>query len=572
MARLTELPAGFSISFQPVINTVTWERYQDYVSNVKLDPSSSILAKASAEYSYRINKRKSQEQHDAWQSRSRLGENRELDLSSQQQSALSPDSDTGRSRWSFWGRKASTPTVPLMTSGGGMLEIKNLDLLSAANTSLDKPGPHIGDRRTSSPMTAHLTPPSSSGINPGKTNPTPQPEADTPDAHPSAVGRFFGKLRRTRPQSPSVDINNKDMELTQDDFSFLAEVPSLAPKPDQAFGDLLSLNGDGRPSEQLSSLEAMLNSKPMPLPSKLEPPHRPSALRGSSTHSAGAAVPVSKSSSMMDLFGDLDLNATAASSSIAHPPAGISPFGTSFTTNQATNAAIQSPYQSPPIPPPLPRAGPVGNSAALNPAPLVKATTFDSDGFGDFAASSHGAAPKATAGAQSFDDFGDFEQFATVPAKPSSQTYSAQRSPSNASTHDFNPYFTNRVSTRPVKSVSSRLDHTPTAHLVSEAARNTRHWPAPPSPSVPALPPPTSSRNMTTFPSAQLAAPTSASSSRASTPLNFDFLSGDPPTLSSARGDPSSKQSAIINNIQPLSQLSKGQGLTASDLSFFDSL
>ncbi|KAJ9108944.1 hypothetical protein QFC21_000266 [Naganishia friedmannii] len=578
LVRLTELPAGMSINFQPVTNTVTWERYQDYVANMKLDPSSSILAKASAEYSYRVNRRKSQEHHDAWQSRSRLGESREVDqFVQQQQSTLSPDLDTSRSRWSFWGRKTSTPTIPLTTSGGGMLEIKNLDLIPAANTAFDKPGIHIGNQRTPSPSTAQLTPPLSSRTNPANPNPSPQPDATVPDAQPSAVGRFLGKLRRTRPQSSSVDVDNKDMQLTQDDFSFLTEVPSLAPRPDPAFEDLLSLNGDGRPSETISSLEAMLNSKPMPLPSKLALTPRPSVPRGSSSPSANVAVPpLSKSSSMMNLFGDLDLNATSASSSKPWPSTGVSSFEAPSPTNQPINATTHRSFLSPPIPPPLPQAGPVGHSTTFDPVSLTKALTIEDDGFGDFAATSLGATPNATSAAPAFDDFGDFEQFDTVPVRPNSQTFPVQSSLSTwnpqGSMAEYNPYSSSRVLAKSGRPSSSRLDHTSTAQLVSEAARNTRQWPAPPSPSVPALPPPTSSRNTTIFPNAILAAPASASSSRASTPLNFDFLTSDPPVSSSARVEQPSTSPAIINTIQPSFQMSKGQGLTASDLSFFDSL
>lgn len=576
MARLTELPTGISISFQPLSNTVTWERYQHYVSNMKLDPSTSILAKASAEYSQKINRRKSQEQHDAWQSRSHLGESRELDqYAQQQQSALSPDLDTGRSRWSFWGRKASTPTVPLMTSGGGMLEIKNLDLIPAANTAFDASGPyHVGNQRTPSPSTAQSTSPALSGAYPAKMQPFPQADVTNSEAQPSAVGRFLGKLRRTRPQSPSVDINNKDMDLTPDDFSFLAEVPSLAPKPDPAFGDLLSMNGDGRPSEQLSSLEAMLNhSNPMPLPSKLAPPPRLSVSRGNSSQSStGAVFPISKSSSMLDLFGDLDLHTTAASSSQPLHSTGMSSYRSPSTTNQPANVAIHRKSQFRPIPPPLPPAQPADHSPLFHPVPLVKATSFEEDGFGDFAASSYAAPSNAAAGALAFDEFGDFENFNTVPAKPNSQRFPPQPSSSNRSVQDLYSSSSNKVSTWPGQSTPSRLDHTPAAQLVSEAARSTRPWPAPPSPSVPALPPPIPSRNMTTFPNISLAPPRSASSSRASTPLNFDFLGGDTSALPPGRLDPSLMSPATNNTIPTATQLSKGQGLTASDISFFDSL
>ncbi|KAJ9104805.1 hypothetical protein QFC19_003946 [Naganishia cerealis] len=571
MARLMELPDDRSIYFQPVNNTVTWERYQDYVSNLKLDSSASVLAKASAEYSYRINRRKSQEQHDAWQARSRLGEATQIDHIDQKQSTLSPGQEAGRSRWSFWGKKSSTPTVPLTTSGGGMLEIKSSTANTAGNTLYNKPGLPIGNQRIPTPPAGHSTPPLPSNVSTPSLNLPIEIDTSNPDTGSSAVGRFFGKLRRTRPQSPSVDISNKDLELTQDDFSFLAEVPSLAHKADPAFGDLLSLDGSAKSSEQISSLEAMLNSKPMPLPSQLAPPPRPSTSRGAVNHSVNEAVPSpSKPSSLMDLFGDLDLNATASSSKPA-PSGNVPSFAYPSTSNPSAGALVQRPIQSPPISLPRHETPALGNSIAFD--------MVDADGFGNFAAASHGSngsRPNIAATAAEFDEFGDFEQFDMIPSKTITQALPTKSSSSTWNAQGFEPdrglYSSKRSIVKSEQPPPTRLDQTSAAQLVSEAARNTSQWPAPPSPNVPALPPPTSSRNGANFPHIGLAPPASASSSRASTPLNFDFLNADPPALPPPRVNSPAKPLGTMNPTRPVSQLSKGQGLTASDLSFFDSL
>lgn len=562
MHKLTELPDDLSIFVPPVRNTMTWARYQDYLSTIKLDPSASILAKASAESAYRAARRKSQEQHDAWQARSRLGEAGVPDQSHQSATAASQDTDTGRSRWSLWGRKPSAPVVPLTTSGGGLLDIKGMSPNHTGAQVKDKAS-GSGHSSSTSISTRNDVPP----MRPPGTSTLAEMQTSDVDPAPSAVGRFFGRFRRTPNTVPSVDISNRDSELTQDDFSFLADVPSMAPKLDIG-ADLLSLDNDQRPSEQMTSLEAVLNSNAMPLPSKLAPPPRLSASRGHSSRQHGLTAFNSKASSVIDLFGDLDLTGSPTPDQSPLPAADVSSssgfdvFATTFPP-PATSPSLNIQQQS------VPRLQvSSANSLAGNPG------TIDNDGFDDF------GIPIAAAQANStsdFDDFGDFKQFSTQPmsdqqhafrdpsGKPSVQTNKAHAHPT-ASRHAS-------IMEQP-RSSPLRLDHSSTARLVSNAAQSPSQWPVSKSPSIPSLPPP--------IPPPTVRQPAvmtnSASSSRAGTPLNFDFLASGPSMLAPSRVHAASPANPVLGGVNVASRpestppLSKGNGLSASDLSFFDGL
>lgn len=550
-----------SIFVQPPQNTVTWALYQEYLSTIKLDPSASILAKASAESAYRAARRKSQEEHDAWQARSRLGEGH--DQSSHSASTLH-DAGEARPKWSLWGRKASTPVVPLTTSGGGLLEVKALSP-NPTGTPTDHQS-RMSMQLASAPTSSRSTPP-----------PIRSADSQTPSDHdagildpaPSAVGRFLGRFRRPKTVTPSVDISNKDLELSQDDFSFLADVPALPTKANTHNVDLLALDNT-KPSGEMTSLEAMLNSTPLPSAPHLNPPPRPAAHRGSSsahrlptatnTHSQST----SKSNSMIDLFGDLDLgNATSAKPT---PPVssglGIDPFkGSSIPPRSPVDHAFRPSAMMMPQPLSVP--------ADLTNSVFGMATSAEDDGFGDFGEQSQ------TKPNQTFDDFGDFEAFSTdSTAKPKDAFTLLSAPPSIPQGRKATavPQFDSALQTGRVQASPSRLDHSSTARLVQTAAQQSSQWPASVSPSIPALPPPTSSiRQSAPIP------PPPTSGSRKGTPLNFDFLGTAPAVVAPSRSHTASPAPPLLATSDPASrsqtpQLSKGQGLSASDLSFFDSL
>lgn len=564
MDKLTELPDGMSIFVPPVQTTITWARYQDYLTTIKLDPSASILAKASAESAYRAARRKSQEEHDAWQARSRLGEANGPDHAQQSAAGTSQQTDAGRSRWSLWGRKPSTPAVPLTTSGGGLLEVKAM--------SPNHTGTHIRDKSSVNVPSLSASVSNRDTTPPVRTSGTPTPSdmaaSDTDHQAPSAVGRFLGRFRRPAAAAASVDVNNRDLELTQDDFSFLADVPAIAPQANTG-GDLLSLDNDNMPSDQMASLEAMLNSKATPLPSKLTPPPRMSMSRGNSGIQKVISASTSKANSAIDLFGDLDLmgsgsvdsNQLLRPNSVNAGSSGSDPFAT-MSTAPAQHPGLASQSTNPPI-----IQGQSKSPLFGEPAPQ------DDDGFGDFGPPVAAAQTNSTLG---FDDFGDFEQFQNQPTSGQQQAFSglAAKPPAHHNSAYAVPSSLGQ-STGKGQSKSSplRLDHSSTARLVSNAAQTPKQWPAPKSPSIPALPPPIPGPSRPTAVSSN-----SASSSRAGTPLNFDFLAAGPSTLAPSRANALSPANSLLGAVDggkhspATPSLSKGQGLTASDLSFFDSL
>lgn len=561
MRTLTELPDGMSIFVPPTQNTVTWALYQEYLMTIKLDPSASILAKASAESAYRAARRKSQEEHDAWHARSRLGETGGHDASSHSASTTQ-DAGEARPKWSLWGRKASTPIVPLTTSGGGLLEVK---ALSPNPTGLSDNQSRKSVQLASIPTSSRSTPP-----------PVRSADTQTPSEHnedtfeaPSAVGRFLGRFRRPKPVTPSVDVSNKDLELSQDDFSFLADVPALSNKANTHDVDLLSLD-DSNPSGQMASLEATLNSTSLPLAPHLMPPPRPTAFRESSSAlqalpkpSMAQSQPASKSNSMIDLFGDLDFGGTTSPK--ATPPVSNGLEIDSFVRASTPPAAqVRKAFRPSSVVLPQPVSV---TASSTNPVFGMSASSED-DGFGNFNAQSQAKSN------HTFDDFGDFEEFSTDSSAKRNDAFALPAAAPPIS-HAMNaigfPQIDNTLQTRSAQVSSSRLDHSSTAKLVQTAAQQTSQWPAAVSPSIPALPPPTSARQPAAIP------PPPTSGYRKGTPLNFDFLgagpsSVDPPRSTIASPAPPLLASSNTASRSQTPQLSKGQGLTASDLSFFDSL
>lgn len=230
-----------------------------------------------------------------WAQRSRLGE---PDVPAESRPSL--ESSQG-SRWSFW-RKQAAPPKPLVTSGGGMLERKS-----------DEPSrPSAGSRPAS--ISSIPTPATSSQPEtPTARSATPTIPEDAvastptitvqpaPQQQGSRMSRIFGWGKKKAPEEPSSAGAKEDLELTTDDFAFLAEVPSHTP-PGSA--DLLGMDGP------TANLEQVLNApKAVPLPAPLAPP--PGAPRRSDSGGfvARMAPAHAPTPSATDLLSGLDFDA-----------------------------------------------------------------------------------------------------------------------------------------------------------------------------------------------------------------------------------------------------------------------
>ena len=438
--------------------------------------------------------------------------------------------------------------------------------------------------------------------------PSSEPMRSQNSSGPSAVSRLFGRFRRNA-SNTGPDIDENDLQLSADDFSFLQEVPSLStPEP---VGDLLSLES-GR-TEEIAGLESMLNSKVTPLPATLAPP----PLMSRRSASAGGIVPgtgkpggfVAKmrtASTDMDLLGGLDFtdsptepakttsigsmwddflqssqpaNPTQAPSSIQQVRTSSAPLqpvqSTSQPSQPSQNMSIDafedfmSPTKAAPsrlIPTTLP-------SATQQPSMPMTLTGFD-----DFASPQKAGPSNST----SFDDFGDFSTFADSSRAAAPPTSSPQTSSRKANL---------ALSPSAAHSRVSSVDHSSTMSLMSDAAAlKGRRWPAPPSPAAPNLEPPPRSVSSGGFPfltppplprpasgagrvnlldaepdiprSTMTPPPrTTMSPPRLATPpINAQPMKNGTPAVAA----PAMKSSGL--------SLSAGKGLTAQDLSFFDSL
>ncbi len=394
---------------------------------------------------------------------------------------------------------------------------------------------------------------------------------------PSVVSRLFGRLARkpSAQRTPSVDA--RDLELSADDFSYLAEVPSIALPPEKGVGDLLSMES-GR-SEQIASLESILASRPASVPMPLARPPRgstaPSYSRTPSSSSKGSSKFVPKMQAPLatdiDLLSGLDFEDYPQSASSAPVPSAISSNGMSawddFLVSSKpaapvlSNVASSSSRQA---------SSPLSPTISLHPAQLPSQNSFS--GF-------HDLETTRPANLNSFDEFGEFSAFDSVPP-PASQL---RPSPSLANAR---PPSTSTPSPRK----ASPLDHTPTMMLVNGAsAVKGKRWPAPPSPIAPVLdPPPRAGSANAGFPFLSPPPPPFRPSSGLAikAPMAFgdDLLggSGPPPMKASMPPPPSiltaSKAPAALaptppRSATPITQSTPSKpGLSAHDLSFFDSL
>ena len=446
------------------------------------------------------------------------------------------------------------------------------------------------------------------------------PVATTPappvSAQPSAVSRFFGRLGRrssTQPTEPADPHDTKDLELGADDFSFLQEVPSLAPV-DKTQGDLLGIES-GR-TESIASLESMISSKPVALPKPLAPPPPGPSLaspitRTGSSNSFRPPPKPQRQASNMDLlsgvFGDATIaDSPKTSTTIASSGAGQNGV-IGWDDFMGPSAAIQ------PISPPAQQRSSTSFPAFASPPPPAVPTKSPpraapvSSSFGDFddfATPQAASSSKLGAGGDDFDDFGDFTDFAQAPAAPLAAPAPpppnplAAPTPARAIAQDRVPFAFQTTAAGHAPRAS--LDHTPTLNLLDSVnAVKGKRWPAPPSPGIPILTPPP---GRSPAPAPIMSGSRSASGAAGGLPSGsgaFPFLSPPPPGRpSSGSGRTSSmdlfadedagmakpkekagEARAFTPPIQPAaapvansSAAASQGGLTAQDLSFFDTL
>ena len=502
LRSLSTLPPDIN-TYPPILSSLeTHERYRYALGKPNTTPETSLL-------NMPLGRRTRRHENpldnlDDWTSRSRLGEPEAPQPDTSQQA------EDAKPKWSFW-RKAA-PEKPLITSGGGILEVKAASPAPASSVPIE-PRPSTSSATSNSAPAAKLSRPASPAIS---TLPsaievldpvTTSAGSPVPAPAPSAVSRFFGRLsRKTTSQTTGQDQSN--MEFSADDFSFLDQVQSMStPDKEKALGDLLAMKG-GR-TEEIASLESMLNTQPTPLPAPLAPP--PVASR-----SAPAARSPFNAPRDMDLLSGLDFDDD--NNNVAGPSRPSASQMQSATSKRSSDwddfdilagpsaRAIppvrQSPMAPPRItsPPPLAPSQPIPRSYTpqftsppqpANTSSIQKrAAQADFDDFADFAPPQ--AANNQTTDFDDFGDFGDFFTPAPAPAPPCAfitpTTSSQLQAPPPSS---FTQSHAKRTS----------LDHTLTLNLMNDAsASKGKRWPAPPSPVPPSLEPPPKAASAGAFP------------------------------------------------------------------------
>jgi hypothetical protein len=560
----------------------THERYRYALSRPNPNPETSLL-------NIPLSRRARQNENladslDSWTSRSRLGEPEALPIESSLQA------EDAKPKWSFW--RKNTAEKPLVTSGGGLLEAKTIS--SSSTPAPIESRPSVSSATSASIATntsrpASPAPPFVPAVIPtADMSPNVPPLVASPDrAVPaqSAVTRFFGRLSRRQTAQPNLeDDDNKDLALSADDFSFLNQVPSIAsPNQSQNVGDLLAYEG-GR-TESTASLESMLNSKPTPLPAALAPPP---AWSGASSTSGRP----NRQHKQVDLLEGLDFGddmgtlstpfEKRASAQTAGSTTSAGNWDQLFTTStSSTNTSV--PTSAVPMISSPPTAGP-SSSPLQSHQPSNSSGMGDFDDFDDFAPATTSPGNKS----DEFDDFGDFGSFSTPPP-PAVQPRPYLTPASAISSFKAPP------STGHVKRAS--LDHTSTLNLINDAsAVKGKRWPAPPSPLAPQLdPPPKGTHTSTSFPfispppgggrpnsgfgdllddGAKMtnAIDHSSPPSRVRSPPTAPSLPMMPTRTASPVSRPPSTMGPTPNNIAKQASQPRQTGLSAQDLSFFDSL
>lgn len=401
---LSELPPSATGFRTPYRSSLTHAQYVQWLSSATLSPANSLLARVIQEHS-RINARRRSQDVAEWDRRSKLGE--------QEERATAQTAQATRPGWGFWRRQPSQASVPLTTSGGSMLEAKKVD----------PPPP------SSLPLESTIS-------------------ASSSQASGAAAGGFFGRFRRGRAASPSIEAHlDKEVELSSNDLSYLAEVPSMHPRPaTHDFSDLLSLDDAApAPANRPATLEQVLGNTSQSgslgrMPQSTLMPR------------AAPLAPPAKKASPFDGLLDLDFSPSASPSQTpATSTRAAEPFAESFLT--ATS---------------MPPANPVTQMVPgpSKPPPTVAQPSLfdDDDGFGDFADSRTAPAHPSTNGSAAF-DFSAFE---------SAQTTSKAPDPFG----DFSAFET------------AAPRNAPASRLVIDAAAKSGRWPSPISPIPELLPPP----------------------------------------------------------------------------------
>ena len=605
------LPSDVNTYPIPVSSLIIHERHKYALSRPSSTASTSLLNVSLAQRSRRVNDLNTS---SPWLSRSRLGE-----PEAPTAEAAVIEDDSNKSKWSFWNRKAPTPK-PLVTSGGGILEVKSppiqpdvARLSGETKRSLNRtrtPSVSSKGSRPSSPAPATMTT-SISDDGGSFTSQTPQA-----GAAPSAVSRFLGRLGR-KPSGTIPDVDSNDLELSADDFSYLQEVPSMSRQaPERGVGDLLSMDSDD--PRKATHLDSLLAAPPAALPaSQSRPSSRPPTFRRTTSgSSSGSGKFVAKMKPPpardMDLLGGLDFlgDSDDASTPLASPPP------TSRGANNMSNgsgswmhlldetkgpapAKTRLNMNGPSTPaPPLsrnasnvtPQARQSTPSFVLTPSPEASTagTSMASINLDD----DFGTPPKPPT-FSSYDDFGDFSAFesALSPVVATPTVAPPQRSIQN---HLQSPAALDQTQSNfNAAPVVPSIDHSSTLSLLNGAsASKGKRWPAPPSPIAPILePPPKTTAASAGFPFlSPPPAPRPASRQGANTSAGLNMFGEDlldgaqmamapqiakPPTPSngSKPANPGLAGPPAASTLQPKkANLSTGQGLTASDLSFFDSL
>lgn len=276
---------------------------------------------------------------EGWAARSRLGE-------PEAAPAAAAQPEQTAKGWSFW-RRQTTPK-PLVTSGGGILEVKtDVDAASLASgngsgrpstsragsiasASVSRPEtpleqPAVQRQSTSTPdvLSARASISSGPPIQPqlSGAQPSQPPAADKKVQElkdsapaPSRMSRLFRWGGRKAPETTADENEDKELELGENDFAFLDQVPSAMAA---GTGDLL---GGG-----MSSIDDVLGPvrKDVPLPAPLAPPPR-SGSAGLSAPGSGASGSVRPPprKNDFDLLAGLDFDDSSPAPSA--PAAGAS--------------------------------------------------------------------------------------------------------------------------------------------------------------------------------------------------------------------------------------------------------
>ncbi|WVR07784.1 hypothetical protein IAU60_004827 [Kwoniella sp. DSM 27419] len=626
-------------TYPPVISSLmTHERYVYALQRPNPTPSTSLLHTSVSRRPTRVDPLSLSDSsaEPSWGSRSMLGE-----PDAPPQDKVVQQEEAGSSRWSFWGKRPA-PQRQLTTSGGAVLEIKamsptpSMDRASSENRPPSLPQSRapsiVGSIHPSRPASpASSFSPSiaqdSTSQAPAQALPS-QAQAPPVQAAPSAVSRFFGRLgRKASASTTSFEMDDdKDLELTQDDLSYLSEVPSLSqPRPEEGVGDLLAMVA-GR-NEQIAGLESLLSSKPTALPKPLAPP--PMTRDGSGSRSASGrfvAKMKAPAPSDMDLLGGLDFDGpvspAAQSPSVTSPSpspwddflasgptSGVAAGPDKAASHVQTPTAIASravssipliPSRSgtPTIAPPVIQP-PATPSSFTRPTASAHSDHLRADDTGDFGDFDDFGTPSHAASA-TFDDFGDFGSFDSQAVPGPSLAHKA--TPVNSHTPIKAGPSDPAISTPTHHTGPGSLDHTPTINLMSGAsASKGKRWPAPPSPIAPVLAPPPkpgtapssagfpflsppppgrpNSRNGTDLLGGDAAVPPPRGLVSSPTQAAPSSMFGDALSPSAVASPPVPKPATPAPAFSAPSQnpaTAKGPpgkgGLSAQDLSFFDSL